>query len=100
VATTNLENGTEFWLLVIETKEGFAAPQIGLPQVLTYAYTSLERQSSALGVTTNGESYRFVYLQAGEPPTYALLPELNLTDSDRAVQLLQVLKAVGRGFMA
>jgi hypothetical protein len=97
VATKNLENGTEFWLLVIETKEGFAAPQIGLPQVLTYAYTSLERQSSVLGMTTNGESYRFVYLQAGEPPTYALLPELNLTDSDRAVQLLQVLQAVAKG---
>jgi hypothetical protein len=61
VATQNLANGTEFWLLVIETKEGFAAPQIGLPQVLTYAYTSLERQSSVLGVITNGESYRFVY---------------------------------------
>jgi hypothetical protein len=96
VATKNLENGTEFWLLVIETKEGFAAPQIGLPQVLTYAYTSLERQPSVLGVTTNGESYRFVYLQADKIPTYSLLPELNLTDSDRAIQLLQVLKAVAK----
>jgi hypothetical protein len=94
VATQNLEDGTEFWLLVIETKEGFAAPQIGLPQVLSYAYTSLERQSSVFGVTTNGESYRFVYLQAGDPPTYCLLPELNLTDLDRAIQLLQVLKAI------
>jgi hypothetical protein len=94
VATQSI--GTEFWLLVIETKEGFAAPQVGLPQVLTYAYTSLERQSSVFGLTTNGESYRFVYLQAGEPPTYALLPELNLTDADRAVQLLQVLKAISK----
>jgi hypothetical protein len=96
VATKNSETETDFWLLVIETKEGFAAPQIGLPQVLTYAYTSLEHQASVLGLTTNGESYRFVYLQAGEPPTYALLPELNLTDVDRAVQLLQVLKAVSK----
>jgi len=94
VATKNLENDIEFWLLVIETKEGFAAPQIGLPQVLTYAYTSLERQPSVLGLATNGESYRFVHLQAGNPSTYSLLPELNLTDSDRAIQLLQVLKAV------
>ena len=94
VATKNLENDIEFWLLVIETKEGFAAPRIGLPQVLTYAYTSLERQPSVLGLATNGESYRFVHLQAGNPPTYSLLPELNLTDSDRAIQLLQVLKAV------
>ena len=94
VATKNLENDIEFWLLVIETKEGFAAPRIGLPQVLTYAYTSLERQPSVLGLATNGESYRFVHLQAGNPSTYSLLPELNLTDSDRAIQLLQVLKAV------
>jgi len=94
VATKNLENNIEFWLLVIETKEGFAAPRIGLPQVLTYAYTSLERQPSVLGLATNGESYRFVHLQTGNPPTYSLLPELNLTDSDRAIRLLQVLKAV------
>ena len=94
VATKNLENDIEFWLLVIETKEGFAAPRIGLPQVLTYGYTSLERQPSVLGLATNGESYRFVHLQAGNPSTYSLLPELNLTDSDRAIQLLQVLKAV------
>ncbi|MBW4516397.1 MAG: restriction endonuclease subunit R [Timaviella obliquedivisa GSE-PSE-MK23-08B] len=69
VATKNLENGMEFWLLVIETKEGFAAPRIGLPQVLTYSYTSLESQPSVLGLTTNGDSYRLsIFKQVILPP--------------------------------
>jgi hypothetical protein len=35
-----------------------------------------------------------VYLQQGNSPTYQLLPELNLIDSERTIQLLQVLKAI------
>jgi hypothetical protein len=85
---------TPLWMVVIETKNSFASPRAGLPQLLTYAYESLSHQPSVLGLTTNGESFRFVYLQAGEPTTYHFLPELNLIDDDRALQLLQVLKAI------
>lgn len=83
-----------FWILVIETKNTLAEAFAGLPQLLTYAYRSLENQEAVWGLTTNGLRYQFVYLQQGNPPTYQLLPELNLIDSERTVQLLQVLKAI------
>lgn len=88
------EKHTPLWILLIETKNSEAAALVGLPQLLTYAYKSLEFQPSIWGLTTNGESFRFVYLQAGEPATYQLLPEINLVDVDRALQLLQVLKSI------
>ncbi len=83
-----------FWILVIEAKNSQVDALAGLPQLLAYAIGSLEYQESAWGLTTNGVSYRFVYLQAGNPPTYQLMPEVNLIDTQRAVQLLQVLKAI------
>ena len=86
--------GISFWILVIETKNTLAEAFAGLPQLLTYAYKSLEYQESVWGLTTNGLRYQFVYLQQGNPPTYQLLPELNLIDSELSLQLLQVLKAI------
>ena len=88
--TTN----TPFWILVIESKNSSVEALEGLPQLLVYAYRSLEHQESVWGLTTNGLSYRFVYLQQGNPPTYQILPEVNLLDSDRSAQLLQILKAI------
>jgi hypothetical protein len=85
---------TPFWVLVIESKGGAISPTVGLPQLLTYAYRSLEQQQSVWGLVTNGEFYRFVYIESGDPSRYQLLPSLNLTDANSSVQLLQVLKAI------
>jgi hypothetical protein len=85
---------TPFWILVIEAKNSSAEALEGLPQLLTYAYRSLEYQETVWGLTTNGLSYWFVYLQRGNPPNYQLLPQLNLIDFERTIQLLQVLKAI------
>lgn len=89
-----ITTGISFWILVIETKNTLAEAFAGLPQLLTYAYKSLDYQESVWGLTTNGLRYQFVYLQQGNPPSYQLLPELNLIDSERSLQLLQVLKAI------
>ena len=83
-----------FWILVIEAKNSAIDALEGLPQLLTYTFKSLEQQSSVWGLTTNGKSYRFVYLRRGNPPTYQILSELNLIDDDRLIQLLQVFKAI------
>ncbi len=83
-----------FWVLLIESKNSQIDVLTGLPQLLTYAYKSLESQKSVWGLTTNGRSYQFVYIQQGNPPIYQLMPELNLMESSRAVELLQVLKAI------
>ncbi len=83
-----------FWILVIEAKNSEIAALTGLPQLLTYAYKSLEQQPAVWGLTTNGVTYQFVYLSQGNPPIYQLLPDLSLINTERSLQLLQVLKAI------
>ncbi|MBV6621553.1 MAG: restriction endonuclease subunit R [Rivularia sp. (in: Bacteria)] len=85
---------TYFWVLVVESKNSEIAVSAGLPQLLTYAYDCLKNQESVWGLTTNGREYQFVYIQQGNPPTYQIMPLLNLMESQRAVELLQVLKAI------
>jgi len=92
--TIRTTTDTYFWVLVIESKNSSVAPSAGLPQLLTYAYNSLERQRSVWGLTTNGELCQFVYIQPGTPPTYQLMPLLNLMESERSIEILQVLKAI------
>lgn len=83
-----------FWILVIESKNSGVEVRQGLPQLLTYTYKTLELQSSVWGLATNGLQYLFAYLKQGDPPTYQLMPELHLMESERSIQLLQVLKAI------
>lgn len=85
---------TQFWILVVEAKNSAIDPWAGLPQLLTYAYKSLQQQSSVWGLTTNGRNYQFVYLRGGNPCTYQILPDLSLTDTERSLLLAQVLKAI------
>lgn len=82
-----------FWVLVIESKNSGIAPSAGLPQLLTYAYKSLD-QKSVWGLATNGELYQFVHIQKRVPSTYQLMPILSLMDAEPSIQLLQVLKAI------
>ncbi|MDJ0566751.1 MAG: restriction endonuclease subunit R, partial [Microcystis sp. M49629_WE12] len=62
----------------------------------TYAYNSLERQPSVWGLATNGLQYMFVYLRQETNPTYQIMPELNLMYPQSAINLLQILKAMGQ----
>lgn len=90
LTTTNVP----FWILVIETKNSALDVLTGLPQLLAYAYKSLEHQTSVWGLVTNGARYQFAYIQSGTPPTFQLMPLLNLMDCEPAIQILQVLKAI------
>ncbi|NDJ25833.1 restriction endonuclease subunit R [Nostoc sp. B(2019)] len=83
-----------FWILVIEAKNSSINASEGLPQLLSYAYKSLENQTSVWGVTTNGMDYQFVYLQQGNPPIYQLLPKLDMTRPESSIELLQVFKSI------
>lgn len=89
-------NDIPFWILVIEAKESGIEVRQGLPQLLTYAYNSLERQPSVWGLATNGLQYMFVYLRQETNPTYQIMPELNLMYPESAINLLQILKAMGQ----
>ncbi|MEH2425292.1 MAG: restriction endonuclease subunit R [Nostoc sp.] len=83
-----------FWILVIETKNSAIEVGEGLPQLLTYAFKSLNQQLSVWGLVTNGLRYQFVYLRCDQQPTYQLMPLLNLNESPGATELLQVLKSI------
>ncbi|MEH1890318.1 MAG: restriction endonuclease subunit R [Nostoc sp.] len=83
-----------FWVLVIETKNSAVEVGEGLPQLLTYAFKSLNQQPSVWGLVTNGLRYQFVYLRCDQQPTYQLMPLLNLNESPGATELLQVLKSI------
>ena len=85
---------TPFWILVIEAKNSSLNAFDGLPQLLTYAYKSIEEQTSVWGLTTNGMDYQFVYIEQGNPPIYQLLPKLDITRVESSIELLQVLKAI------
>lgn len=87
-------NNLAFWILVIEAKESAVEVRQGLPQLLTYAYKSLEQQFSVWGLATNGVQYLFVNIKQGNPPTFQLMPLLDLMYSEPSIQLLQVLKAI------
>ena len=88
------EDSKPFWILVIESKNSSIDLSAGLPQLLTYAFRSLAYQESVWGLVTNGLRYQFVNLRQAIPPTYQLMPDLNLLETERAMQLLQVLKAI------
>jgi hypothetical protein len=90
----SIKENAYFWILLIESKNSTIAPTVGLPQLLTYAYKGLQYQNSVWGLVTNGEDYRFVYIQKKDVLIYHLMPSLNLTESLRAIELLQVLKAI------
>jgi hypothetical protein len=96
LAIRTRDDGPEFWVLVVESKESGADAMQGLSQLLTYAYAGLQGQRSVWGLTTNGINYQFVNIQAGQPPQYFLLPELSLLHRESALSLLQVLKAIGQ----
>lgn len=86
--------GQPFWVLIIEAKNSTIATNAGLPQLLTYAYQSLSHQESVWGLLTNGLDHQFVRIARGSSPTYQVMPLLQLSSTEQATQLLQVLKAI------
>lgn len=88
------QSDPKFWILIVEAKNSEIDPRTGIPQLLTYTHQSLKHQESVWGLATNGQSYQFVHVQAGSPPSYQMMPFLNLMDSHPPMQLIQVLKAI------
>jgi hypothetical protein len=83
------------WILVVESKNAEASEIVGVAQMLSYAYSSLERQQRVWGLVTNGLNYRFFYIaRGGDRLSYQYMPSFNLIDADSATVLLQVLRAI------
>ena len=96
ILTIDMSQAPGFWVLVIEAKNSSVDVFEGLPQLLTYVFKQLEQQSVVWGLVTNGQNYLFSRIYQGQPPTYSLLPQLNLNYPDRLIELLQVLKAIAK----
>ncbi|WP_193194765.1 restriction endonuclease subunit R [Nostoc sp. MG11] len=94
ISSPQTNTAPPFWVLVIETKNSAINVIEGLPQLLTYAFKSLEQQTSVWGLVTNGQLYQFVYLRRDQQLTYQVMTLLNLNESEGATKLLQVLKAI------
>lgn len=85
------------WILAVESKNIEASKTVGVAQMLSYVYTSVEQQHSVWGLVTNGLNYRFFYIQNGDRLTYQYMPSLNVLDTESALRLLQVFKAIREG---
>ncbi|MBE9011887.1 restriction endonuclease subunit R [Pseudanabaenaceae cyanobacterium LEGE 13415] len=96
IVAVNKIDRIPLWILVVESKNSEASEVAGIAQMLAYAYQSLERQTSVWGLVTNGATYQFFYLLKQEELTYQYMPSLDLFQDDRAIQLLQVLKAIAK----
>jgi len=96
ILTIDMSQAPGFWVLVIEAKNSSVDVFEGLPQLLIYVFKQLEHQSAVWGLVTNGQNYLFSHIYQGQPPTYSLLPQLNLNYPDRLIELLQVLKAIAK----
>ena len=97
VAVNRPENAgvvSPLWILVIESKNIEASEYVGTAQLLAYAHATVQQQGQLWGLVTNGSTYQFFFLAQGETLTYRYMPLLNLRESARSAQLLQVLKSI------
>ncbi|MGD1938144.1 MAG: restriction endonuclease subunit R [Cyanophyceae cyanobacterium] len=78
-------------VLIIEAKNSTVNVLEGLPQLLVYIHTFLDKQKSVWGLLTTGTDYTFVRLQQG---SYQLFKGLNLLFPDDSKILLQALIAI------
>jgi hypothetical protein len=90
----------QMWVLVIESKRQALSLSVGIPQVLTYMVSNLKnepRTNPLYGMVSNGSNFVFLKMVLLDgAPVYAMSDELLLArDSDR-IQILQILKQLGR----
>ncbi|TAF50787.1 MAG: restriction endonuclease subunit R [Oscillatoriales cyanobacterium] len=78
-------------VLIVEAKNSAISPAAGLPQLLTYAGTVLERQDVVWGLVSNGLDYVFVRLEGCICRHFR---NLNILTADDAEQLLAVMIAI------
>ncbi len=60
------------WVLVIESKRAELSIKVGLAQILSYMLATPASGKPCFGLITNGGSYVFLKLLAGDSPTYGL----------------------------
>lgn len=87
------------WVLVIESKRMALSIETGLAQILAYMLATPHPEQPAYGLITNGGSFIFVKLLAGENPRYALSRRFELLNpGNELYSVLSILKRFGQMF--
>lgn len=63
---------TDFWVLVIESKEAEFSVEAGLPQLLSYLLANPDRDKPSYGLIVSGGSFLFIKLVQGDVNQYGL----------------------------
>jgi predicted type IV restriction endonuclease len=79
----------QFWLLLIESKQGSFSLVEAIPQALTYMLANPYPDQPVFGLVTNGEDFQFIKLVKQELPIYDLSDKFTL--SRRENELYKVL---------
>jgi len=83
------------WVLAIEAKRARFSLRVGIPQILGYMLAAETSEPVRLGMVTNGESFIFLKLLAGEIPRFGKSP-IFLLDQDAGLEKsLQIMKSIG-----
>jgi predicted type IV restriction endonuclease len=85
----------QIWVLIIESKRAEFSLKVGIPQVLSYMLAAPQKDKPLYGMVTNGSSFVFLKLMAGEVPQYARSKELILDRDDDLAIVLQIVKKLG-----
>ena len=81
-------------VLIIEAKNSTISTSAGLPQLLTYAGTFLERQEFVWGLVANGIEYQFVRVERG---LYRQFDSLSILSPKDAVRLFEIAISLRKG---
>jgi hypothetical protein len=89
-----------FWVMIIESKQVAFSLEAGLPQLLAYMLANPHPDSPNIGLITNGGSFMFIKLVAGEQPRYGVsrVFEMRNPGNDLAA-VLAILKQIRQLFV-
>jgi len=88
---------TQFWVVVIESKQAAFSLEVGRSQLLTYMLANPHPDRPTYGLILNGSNFRFLKLVKGERYQYALSRIFDLFNPGNDLyQVLRVLKRLGQ----
>jgi hypothetical protein len=86
----------DFWIMVVETKGLKYSIEVGIPQLLAYMLGTPHPEKLALGMVTNGTTFRFLKLTPQSPPQYAQSDLFSLDSRNDLYVVLKILKRIAQ----
>uniref|UniRef100_B8HQU8 Restriction endonuclease subunit R n=1 Tax=Cyanothece sp. (strain PCC 7425 / ATCC 29141) TaxID=395961 RepID=B8HQU8_CYAP4 len=87
---------TNFWIMVIESKQTSYSIEVGLAQILAYMLAKPQPEKPCFGMIAAGGNFIFVKMIQDDRPYYALSDEFTLRRRQNELySVLQILKRLG-----